>query len=271
MREFSVFIHQGPFAKVTLQVLRSYIFKLSKDHNKKSTIERKIAALRTLFRFLKREHIVEEDVTALVSTPKKDKQLPKALTVDEVFRLIESADSKVRLPARDRAMLELAYGSGLRASEVVGADISNLVLIHRQIRVLGKGRKERIVPLGRHTIDSVNDYLPVRDSILAKYNKVGSNALFVNNRGGRITSRSFQTIVKSYAIKSGITKMPTPHALRHSFATHLLGSGADLRSIQEMLGHSSLSTTQKYINVTVEKLMEVYDKAHPKIVETKHS
>jgi integrase/recombinase XerC len=202
-----------------------------------------------------------------ISTPKVEKTLPTTLTVDEIFRLVESPKSlsEKGSPAvmkdkrlRDRAILELLYSSGLRVSELVGLNVSQIDLDLGIVRVMGKGRKERIVPVGIKAVESLNAYLDERG--MAKE----GDPLFVNSLGGRLTARSVGRLIKKYSRHSGIFRKVSPHSLRHTFATHLLDAGADIREIQEMLGHSSLSTTQRYTHVSMGKLMEVYDKAHPR-------
>ena len=195
----------------------------------------------------------------LVPTPKAEKRLPTFLTVDEVIKLVEAPGSDNALESRDRAILELLYSSGLRVSELVGIDLNVLDFEAMSVKVLGKGSKERIVPLGSKAFSAIENYLKQRLDLKPK-----DDYLFVNSRGGRLTTRSVDRIIKKYAVIAGIPKNISPHVLRHTFATHLLGGGADLRAIQEMLGHESLSTTQRYTHTSVEKLMEIYDKTHPR-------
>jgi integrase/recombinase XerC len=227
--------------------------------NKSSSNQRRLPALKTFFKFLLKRALIEKNPTEIISSPKGEKTLPKAISVDEVLTLIHTITEKDVLSLRDRAMVELMYGSGLRVSELVSINISDLDLKERTLKVFGKGKKERIVPLGSYSIESINEYLVRRSELL----KVETDALFLNKDGGRITTRSVARIIKKYLNRCAINKNVSPHTLRHSFATHLLGSGADIRFIQELLGHSSLSTTQRYASASIEHLMQVYDKTHP--------
>ena len=227
--------------------------------NSPASVERKISAVRSFFSYLVRKDIVAQNPAKLVRTPKKEKHLPVFLSVDEVFNLVDVKDpeqSPLRL--RDRAILELLYSSGLRVSELAGTTLADLSMGEAIIRVRGKGNKERIVPVGSKALSALGDYLDIREKL-----KPASDRIFLNSRGGGITTRSLARIIKKYGLVSGISKNVSPHVLRHSFATHLLAGGADLRAIQEMLGHASLSTTQRYTHLSVERIMEVYDKTHP--------
>jgi integrase/recombinase XerC len=238
-------------------LLRRYLAELHKTSSRTS-IHRRLSALRTFFRYLVREGIVNRNPADSISSPRKENYLPKVLSVDETFRLMDKGYASDVLSLRDKAMFELLYSSGLRVGELAGLNVEHIDLNYGLVRVFGKGRKERIVPVGTKARDSIRDYLEARGRT-AK-----DQALFLNNRGGRLSARSVERNLKKQLIKVGIFKEATPHSLRHSFATHLLDGGADLRSIQELLGHVSLSTTQKYTQVSVDKLMAVYDKAHPR-------
>ena len=227
--------------------------------NSPASVERKISAIRSFFSYLVRKDIVAQNPAKLVRTPKKEKHLPVFLSVDEVFNLVDVKDpEKNPLRVRDRAVLELLYSSGLRVSELAGATLADLSIGEAIIRVRGKGNKERIVPVGSKALSALGEYLDIREEL-----KPVSDRIFLNSRGRGITTRSLARIIKKYGLVSGISKNLSPHVLRHSFATHLLAGGADLRAIQEMLGHASLSTTQRYTHLSVERIMEVYDKAHP--------
>lgn len=238
-------------------VMRRYLATLHKK-NSKTTIGRKLAALRTFFRYLVREGVVPANVPEMIATPRKEKYLPSTLSVDEVFALLDRPAKDGLLSLRDRAMWELFYSCGLRVSELTGLDCADLDLDQSLVRVLGKGRKERLVPVGNKALEALRHYLDARSS------SRDDAPLFLNHRGGRLSTRSVQRNLKKALLLSGILQGATPHTLRHSFATHLLGSGADLRAIQELLGHASLSTTQKYTQVSIEHLMRVYDQAHPR-------
>lgn len=227
--------------------------------NSPSSVERKVSAIRSFFSYLVRKGLATQNPAKLVRTPKKEKHLPVFLSVDEVFNLVDVKDSeKNPLRVRDRAILELLYSSGLRVSELAGATLADLSMGEAIMRVRGKGNKERIVPVGSKALSALGEYLDIRGTL-----KPASDRIFLNSRGGGITTRSLARIIKKYGLVSGISKNVSPHVLRHSFATHLLAGGADLRAIQEMLGHASLSTTQRYTHLSVERIMEVYDKTHP--------
>jgi len=233
---------------------------------KKSSINRKISSLRAFYRFLVREGTVRNNPAQDVQTPKTEKYMPTFLSVDEAFDLLEASGSDPSLSGlRNLAMLELFYSSGLRLAELAGLDEDDVNFSAALVKVRGKGKKERIVPVGKRALEALKRYLSATEDTRRKLFREGmGGALFLNERGGRITTRSIARIVDTATVKSGIGRKISPHALRHSFATHLLAAGADLRSIQEMLGHESLSTTQKYTAVNINRLMEVYDKAHPR-------
>jgi integrase/recombinase XerC len=246
--------------------IREWLGTLHIAEKKKSSIARKLAALRTFFQFLVREEILELNPAKLVATPRQEKKLPKHLSVEEAIRFIETPDVTTDLGKRDRAMLELMYATGVRVAELVTTNLADIDFKNQLIRVTGKRRKQRIVPFGEPAALAIRDYLQVRDTFLANapVTKRDEEAVFLNYQGTRITTRSVGRMVDKYiAICAGMHDI-SPHALRHSFATHLLDSGADLRDIQELLGHARLSTTQVYTHVSMEKLIEVYDKAHPK-------
>ena len=238
-------------------LIRRYLARLTIDHAK-STLGRKLAAIRSFFKYLMREGRVRKNPAELVSTPKKEKRVPYHLDIDEVTSLVTAPSGIDVLTLRDRAILETLYSCGLRVSELTGLDVGGVDLCEGLVRVFGKGGKERIVPLGSQASSAISDYLAARKD--PPYDA----PLLVNARGGRLTSRSVGRIVDKYILHIAAMKKISPHTLRHTFATHLLEGGADLRSIQELLGHASLSTTQKYTHVSIDRLMEVYDKAHPK-------
>jgi len=241
--------------KVDRLAIRRYLSFLHR-RNRKSSIARKISTLRSFFKYLVREQLTTSNPAKCVSTPKVEKPLPTTLTVDEAFRLMEMPAGSKGL--RDRAILELLYSSGIRVGELVGLNLNRLNLDLGIVKVMGKGRKERIVPVGSKAVEALKAYLEKR-GVLS-----GEEPLLLNSRGGRLTARSVGRLIKKYTKRSGIFRNISPHTLRHSFATHLLDAGADIREIQEMLGHASLSTTQRYIHLSLGKLMEVYDKAHPR-------
>ena len=227
--------------------------------NSKSTVSRKITTLRSFYSFLVKKERLAYNPAKVIPLPKKEKKLPVFLTVDEVFNLLGAAGENSVLLLRDRAILELLYSSGLRVSEISNLKILDIELKQRLIRVFGKGSSERMVPFGSKAGEAILNYLEKRSGL-----KPSEDYLFLNNRGTKLSTRSIERIVKKYALLSGIPKKISPHSLRHTFATHLLGGGADLRSIQELLGHRSLSTTQRYTHTSVEQLMKIYDKTHPR-------
>ena len=238
-------------------LLRRYLALLGK-RARKSSIGRKLAAIRTFFRFLLRRGIIARNPAELIATPKREQRLPFHLDIDQATTLVEAPADDQKHALRDRAILELLYSSGLRVSELTGLDIGDLDLSGGMVRVLGKGGKERIVPVGSRAVEAIRAYLILRGEL------AGSGALFLNTRGERINRRGVARIVDAHVLRIAAFKRISPHVLRHTFATHLLEGGADLRAIQELLGHASLSTTQKYTHVGIDRLMEVYDKAHPK-------
>jgi len=246
--------------------IREWLSELHSAQKKKASIARKLAALRTFFQFLVREGLLESNPAKLVSTPRQEKKLPKHLSIEEAIKFIETPNTETDLGKRDRAMLELMYATGVRVAELTTLNLADIDFRNQLIRVTGKRRKQRIVPFGDPAANAIRDYLKVRDKFLltAPISARDDEAVFLNYQGTRITTRSVGRMVEKYIkICAGLHRI-SPHALRHSFATHLLDSGADLRDIQELLGHARLSTTQVYTHVSMEKLVEVYDKAHPK-------
>ncbi len=258
---------------------RAFMSDLNKRGNAKASAARKLSAIRAFGRYLRREGIIEGDPAALVGAPRREHRIPNHLAAAEMTALLDAPDTSAPLGRRDQAILELFYASGLRLSELVGLDLDDVNLSARVVRVLGKGRKERIVPFNRPAAAAIRSWLADREQFLRplaqnpcqrgqtpKRGAPGSDprrrkeALFLNYRGGRLSTRSVDKLVRRYSVRAGIS----PHALRHSFATHLLEAGADLRAIQELLGHARLSTTQRYTHVNAAQLIETYRKAHPK-------
>jgi tyrosine recombinase XerC len=267
LSEFKASLHEEiAVDKLEAVHIRRFVVGLH-GHNSAATVGRKLSALRSFFKFLIREKHITQDPIIGIAGPKVGKYLPTFLTVDEVFSLLETPAKKDRFMLRDVAILELLYSTGMRVAELVSRDILNLDFTAEMLRVRGKGNKERLVPVGRPALEAIQNWLPLREQLIAdrarRGREVENKALFLNVRGGRLTSRSVERMVKSYGERAGIPQIVTPHALRHSFATHLLEMGADLRSVQELLGHASLSTTQRYTHLTLDHLTEVYDKAHP--------
>jgi integrase/recombinase XerC len=246
--------------------IRDFMATLYEQQKKKSSIHRKVAALRTFFNYLCREGILELNPAKLVASPRVERTLPNHLNIEQMIRFIETPDTETVLGKRDRAILELLYASGLRVSELVNLNLQDVDFTNMSVRVKGKGRKERIVPFGEHAKQALQAYLGVRSELLVEADpeKVDPLAVFMNYQGTRITTRSVGRMVDKYVKICADIHHISPHSVRHSFATHLLDAGADLRVIQELLGHVRLSTTQQYTHVALDKLMEVYDKAHPK-------
>jgi integrase/recombinase XerC len=246
--------------------IREWLSTLHTAQKKKTSVARKLAALRTFFQFLVREGVVELNPAKLVATPRLEKKLPNHLSVEDAIRFIETPDTETDLGKRDRAILEFLYATGVRVSELTKLNLNDIDFKEKLVRVTGKRRKQRVLPFGDPALHAVLNYLSVRKRFLqnAPVDERDEQALFLNYQGTRITTRSVGRMVDKYIqICAGIHNI-SPHSLRHSFATHLLDSGADLRDIQELLGHARLSTTQIYTHVSMEKLIEVYDKTHPK-------
>lgn len=254
---FSSQVNKKP-RDVDLSDIRGYVAGQIRDGLDKTTVSRRLASVRSFFRYLYREGEITLNPAKLVSTPKTGSALPEFLSVDDVFSLVEKPGDDGFLHARDHAILELLYSSGLRVAEIAGLAVDDIDQREAMVKVRGKGRKERIVPVGSKAIDSLRVYLEER----GKLGKKGA-ALFLNRGGAGLTDRSIRRLVVKYARMIGIHGKIGPHTLRHTFASHLLQAGTDLRVIQELLGHSSLSTTQKYTHLDITHLMDVYDKAHP--------
>jgi integrase/recombinase XerC len=253
---------QVDIRKVDVHVVRAYLASLTKSR-KKSSMGRKLAALKTFFRYLVATRYLESDPLRLIHSLKQEKPLPNFLSVDDVFRLLSINNGTGTLESRDRAILEVFYSTGIRVSELVGLNWSDVDFQLGIVRVIGKGAKERIVPIGEVALQALRAY---SQEVRKKWNLAckGESPVFLNNRGGRITARSVARVVDKHLLEAGISVKMGPHGLRHSFATHLLNSGADLRVIQELLGHASLSTTQRYTHLNLDQLTAVYDKAHPR-------
>ncbi|HYF93464.1 MAG TPA: site-specific tyrosine recombinase XerD [Symbiobacteriaceae bacterium] len=265
LRQYSEFLEtddESALDSVSRTTIVNYLLYLQSQGKATATIARRLAALKAFYQFLVRENRIGSDPTANLESPKLEKRLPKVLSVTEVERLLAQPDAGQAAGVRDRAMLELLYATGIRVSELVSLDVTDVNLEMGYIKCSGKGSKERIVPLGSLAIQSCRDYLGVARTRLVRERE--EQALFVNHHGHRLTRQGFWKIVKKYAEDAKIEKEITPHTLRHSFATHLLENGADLRSVQEMLGHADISTTQIYTQVTRGRIKEVYAKAHPR-------
>lgn len=257
LNEFFAFVGENAsVAQLSYLDLRKYLADLRTRQLKPRTIARKLSSLRSFFNFLHREGLIKNNPAHLILTPKLDKVLPKFLSEDETVQLIEAPAIDKSIGKRDRAILETLYSSGLRVSELVGLDIEDVDFISNIVKVMGKGKKERLVPIGDKAISAIRDYLQSRAT--------QQRALFLNKSGSRLSDRSVRKIINKYILKTSIAMHISPHVLRHSFATHLLNRGADLRSVQELLGHVNLSTTQIYTHVTTERLKSIYNRSHPR-------
>ncbi|MFA5320573.1 MAG: tyrosine recombinase XerC [Candidatus Omnitrophota bacterium] len=259
LRDFAVFIGVSEPEAIGYLEIRKYLASLKEKKLTSRSVARRLSCLRSFFNFLCREGLAKSNPVAGVSTPRLDRHLPEFLTEEEVNRLFDSAaafsqNEQARL--RDKAILEVFYSTGMRISELSGLKLPAVDFIGGIVKVFGKGRKERIVPIGEPALRALNDYLRERGS--------ASDFIFLNLRGAPITTRGVRMVVDRYFKLAGMKKGVSPHTLRHSFATHLLNRGADLRSVQELLGHANLSTTQIYTHLTTERLKAVYDKAHPR-------
>ena len=248
---------------VDFYVLRGFITTLYDKELSKSSIERKISTLKSFFKFLYRRGIIADNPARMLKFPKKEKYLPNVFNVDDIFTLLDLPDKSTPMGMRDALILELLYGTGVRVSELVGLDRSMVDLQGMRILVLGKGKKERIVPLAPELISLIKDYYKVMYDIVSEGRAVESDALIINRLGSRMTDRTIRRVVEAYLKKAGLPLDYSPHSFRHTFATHLLEGGADLRSIQELLGHESLATTQKYTHSDLASLLKVYDETHP--------
>lgn len=260
LNDFKVFLADKPTEQIDHLVLRKYLAYLKGKNYSKFSVARRLACLRSFFKFLCRDGYLKNNPAAGLSTPKLDKRLPAFLSVDEVLKLIEAPQLDTISGHRDRAILETLYSTGMRVSELVGLNIDNIDFISGVVKVFGKGKKERLIPIGEHALKSLREYIDRKRPDIIKDKK----AVFLNEKGGRLTDRSVRRIVDKYIKIISQRQNISPHTLRHSFATHLLDRGADLRSVQELLGHMNLSTTQIYTHVTAERLKSAYDKAHPR-------
>ena len=262
---FEAFVSgDGPFepAAVSPVQVRRYLARLRQDGAARTTISRKLASLRSFYRYLLREGFVAANPAADLSAPRRPKRLPTFLDENEVERLLEGPDTALPAGRRDRAILEMLYSTGMRIGELAAVSLEDVDLLGEVVKAKGKGKKERLVPLGRPAVAALRDYLAVR-AVVPGHHGASRTALFINKGGGRLSDRGIRRIFHKYARVAGIGDKATPHTLRHSFATHMLNRGADLRAVQELLGHASLASTQIYAHVTTEQLKRVYRKAHP--------
>lgn len=244
--------------------LRGFVASLYDRNLAKSSIERKIATIKSFFKFLYRKGVLEENPARMVKFPKKEKKLPTVFNVDDIFRLLDMPDKTEPMGIRDALILEMLYGTGVRVSELVGLNVTDVDLRGERILVRGKGKKERIIPISPQVAGMIKQYYEMMPLLMAEGRKIVDDAFIINRLGSRMTDRTVRRVVDEYLIKAGMPLDYSPHSFRHTFATHLLEGGADLRSIQELLGHESLSTTQKYTHMDLASLLKVYDESHPK-------
>ena len=266
---FATYIGPRGWKKIDHIAIRGFLSHLYDKGLSKPSIARALAAVRSLYRWLAQEGVVEQNPAKLVSTPRLPKKLPRVPTIEEMNFVLDGKMPEVAsFPERDRLLLELLYGCGIRNSELVGINLDDISLSNQAILIRGKGKKERYVPFGGSALAALSAYLPWRQQLLATLKKTtpakGMPALLVNQRGGRLTTRSVGRIVKRIAVAKGLSPEVHPHTLRHAFGTHMLEEGADLRAIQELLGHERLATTERYTQLSVKHVMNVYDQTHPR-------
>lgn len=253
---------------VDINTVRSYLVKLNEKQYSKSTIARKLATLRSFYKFLVKRSMISSNPVTAVRTPKQEKKLPKFLEYEEVKRLLETPPMNNWLGARDRAIMEVLYSTGVRVSELVALNMDDVDFLGEVIHVRGKGKKERIAPISSSALQTIQHYMEFRNKRAQSNANFDPKVLFVNKHGKRLSTRSVRRKMDKYLKMAGLDPSISPHTLRHSFATHMLNNGADLRSVQELLGHQSLSTTQVYTHLTTKKIKDVYDNAHPRQEES---
>ena len=264
LEEFSAYVGPQGWGDIDHVLIRGYLSSLYDRGLSKTSVARALAPLRSLYRWLAQEGVVEQNPAKLVATPKLPKKLPRVPTIEEVNTVLdEQMPDSSAFAERDRVILELLYGCGIRNSELVGINLDDIRWSNEVVLVRGKGKKERYVPFGESAAEAMKAYLPRRQQVLGQSRHTTERALLVNFRGGRLTTRSVGRIVKQIAVSKGLSPDVHPHTLRHAFGTHMLEEGADLRAIQEMLGHERLATTQRYTQLTVKHVMDVYDRTHP--------
>src|SRR6266481_9610501 len=261
---FAVYAGSRGLKDIDHIAVRGFLSQLYEKGLSKTSVARALAAVRSLYRWLAREGMVEQNPAKLVSTPKLPKKLPRVPTIEEMNTVLDSPMPEVAaFPERDRLLLELLYGCGIRNSELIGINVDDIRVSNEAILIRGKGKKERYVPFGDAVKSALAPYLNVRQSVLSECRK-NTPALLINQRGGRLTTRSVGRIIKKIAVAKGLSPDVHPHTLRHAFGTHMLEEGADLRAIQELLGHERLATTQRYTQLSVKHVMNVYDQTHPR-------
>jgi integrase/recombinase XerC len=274
LEEFAGFLGKISIEAVEYPDLRRFLAQLKGRNLKPRTVSRKLSSLRSFFKFLQREKVIQSNPAKLMMTPKLDKPLPHFMSEEEAVQLIESPKSGKTNSPRDKAIFEILYSTGIRVSELVGLNVEDVDFISNIVKVMGKGKKERLVPIGDQALNVLKKYMDSRENSPAKVNKNspplvggvrgGGNFVFANKSGTRLSDRSVRNIINKYILEQAMSQHVTPHMFRHSFATHLLNHGADLRSVQELLGHVNLSTTQIYTHLTTEKIKKVYDQSHPR-------
>src|SRR5215469_6287351 len=263
LENFANYVGSRDWKSIDHVTIRGFLSHLYEKGLSKPSVARSLAAVRSLYRWLAQEGVVEQNPAKLVSTPKLAKTLPRVPTIEEMNTVLDGAMPEVAaFPERDRLLLELLYGCGIRNSELIGINLDDIRTSAEAILIRGKGKKERYVPFGGSAVAALGAYLPARQKLLAEKNKI-TPALLINQRGGRLTVRSVGRIVKKIAVAKGLSPDLHPHTLRHAFGTHMLEEGADLRAIQEMLGHERLSTTQRYTQLSMKHVLAVYDRTHP--------
>jgi len=260
LKEFFDVLKDRSIVQIDYIDIRKFLAALKEQQYSKSSISRKLACVRSFFKYLSRENVIKANPAVSISTPKRDKKLPLFLDLSEVESLLEAPAGNSEAELRDKAIMELLYGSGIRVGELKGINVEDLDFYSGLLKVRGKGKKERIVPVGSLAVQAIERYVKKR----RRAKKGAEHALFLNKSGTRLTDRSIRRIILKYAKQIALNKNVSPHTLRHSFATHMLDRGADLRSVQELLGHENLSTTQIYTHVTTKRMREVYEKAHPR-------
>jgi integrase/recombinase XerC len=264
LKDFSAYVGSRDWSNIDHITIRGFLSHLYEHGLSKTSVARALAAVRSLYRWLAQEGVVEQNPATLISTPKLPKKLPRVPTIEEMNTVLDGQmPETAAFPERDRLMLELLYGCGIRNSELVGINVDDMRMSTEAILIRGKGKKERYVPFGESAKAALAAYLTQRQEVLSSTRK-NTAALLINQRGGRLTTRSVGRIVKKIAVAKGLSTDVHPHTLRHAFGTHMLEEGADLRAIQEMLGHERLSTTQRYTQLSMKHVLDVYDRTHPR-------
>ena len=264
LANFSAYAGSRDWKQIDHIAIRGFLSQLYEKGLSKTSVARSLAAVRSLYRWLGQEGVVEQNPAKLVATPKLPKKLPRVPTIEEINSVLDGKmPETAAFPERDRLMLELLYGCGIRNSELTGINVDDIRLSAEAILIRGKGKKERYVPFGDSAKIALSAYLPARQTVLAETRK-NSTALLINQRGGRLTTRSVGRIIKKIAVSKGLSPDVHPHTLRHAFGTHMLEEGADLRAIQELLGHERLATTQRYTQLSMKHVLQVYDRTHPR-------